>query len=98
MEIKNNDNDTSSEPVISIKNTTKLYPDRYARFLNTNGHLSPMKSVEDNEIDDKEDVDTEDPTAPLYGIYYECLFKMSFPCVQRKLLLFLDHLSRLKSE
>ena len=57
-----------------------------------------MKSVEDNEIDDQQDAETEDPTTPLYGIYYDCLFRFSFQCVQEKLLVFLDRLSRLKSE
>ncbi len=90
-----------SEPVISILNTTKLFPGRYARFLNTGitqNHLAPLKSIDDNEIEDKDDKEAEDPTVPLYGIYYDCLFRLSFQCVQRKLLVFLDRLSRLKSK
>lgn len=91
--------DNLSEPVISIKNTTKLFADRYARFLSiSQNHFTPLKSVDDNEIDDKQDKDAEDPTVPLYGIYYDCLFRLSFQCVQRKLLVFLDRLSRLKSK
>lgn len=88
-----------SEPVISIhNNTTKLYPDRYARFLSINGNVAPLKSIDDNEIDEKHDSEQEDPSAPLYGIYYDCLFRLSFQCVQRKLLVFIDRLSRLKSK
>lgn len=89
-------------PVFSIKNvTTKLFPDRYARFLTiSQGHYAPLKTIEDNEIDDKNDASTQedDPMVPLYGIYKDCLFRLSFHCVQRKLLVALDRLSRLKSE
>lgn len=102
VQLHQNDNITAihnfSEPVISITNTTKLYPERYARFLSNNGNLAPLKSVEDNEIDEKQDEESEDPSTPLYGIYYDCFFRLSFQCVQRKLLVFIDRLSRLKSK
>lgn len=91
-------NSNFSEPVISIKNTTRLFPERYARFLTIpQGHYAPVKTIEDNEID-KKDPEEEDPMTPLYGIYKDCLFRLSFPCVQRKLLVALDRISRLKSE
>lgn len=91
-------NHNFSEPVISIKNTTRLFPERYARFLTiSQGHYAPVKTIEDNEID-KSDPEQEDPMVPLYGIYKDCLFRLSFPCVQRKLLVALDRMSRLKSE
>lgn len=92
----------NSEPVISIKNSSagELVPRRYERFLamTPEQYTAALKSADDNEIDDKQDKDSEDPTTPLYGIYYDCLFRLSFQCVQRKLLVFLDRLSRLKSK
>lgn len=92
----------NSEPVISIKNSSagELVPRRYERFLaiTPEQYTAALKSADDNEIDDKQDKDGEDPTTPLYGIYYDCLFRLSFQCVQRKLLVFLDRLSRLKSK
>lgn len=92
----------NSEPVISIKNSSagELVPRRYERFLaiTPEQYTAALKSADDNEIDDKQDKDNEDPTTPLYGIYYDCLFRLSFQCVQRKLLVFLDRLSRLKSK
>ncbi|XP_022194058.2 uncharacterized protein LOC111051804 [Nilaparvata lugens] len=47
----------------------------------------PLSTVS-NEVAD-------DPSSALSGVYSECLIKISFPCVQRKTLLFIDRLSRL---
>ncbi|RZF49153.1 hypothetical protein LSTR_LSTR008439 [Laodelphax striatellus] len=41
------------------------------------------------------EVEDDDPSSALSGVYSECLIKISFPCVQRKTLLFIDRLSRL---
>ncbi|XP_065213077.1 uncharacterized protein LOC135840453 isoform X2 [Planococcus citri] len=102
--LSSNSNVNSSEPIIpvfSVKNiTTKLFPERYARFLSiSQGHYAPLKSIEDNEIDDKNDAVSQegDPMVPLYEIYKDCLFRLSFKCVQQKILVALDQFSRMKS-
>lgn len=38
----------------------------------------------------------DDPSSSLDGVYSECLINLSFPCLQKKIILFLDRLSRKK--
>lgn len=51
-----------------------------------------------NTLQEKQDEGTADPSAHLVDIYTDCLMQLSFPCVQRKLLLFLDKLGRMKGK
>jgi hypothetical protein len=51
-----------------------------------------------NALQEKQDESTADPSAHLVDIYTDCLMQLSFPCVQRKFLLFLDKLGRMKGE
>lgn len=37
----------------------------------------------------------EDPNTALSGVYSDCLMNLSFPCLQRKILVFLDRLGRM---
>lgn len=58
-----------------------------------------MKTIEaSNELDSPtsalEKVD-EDPNTALSGVYSDCLVNLSFPCLQRKILVFLDRLGRM---
>ncbi|XP_034254401.1 uncharacterized protein LOC117653115 [Thrips palmi] len=46
--------------------------------------------------DPQDQVDDETPGGALAGLYSECLLRLSVPCVQRKLLLFLDRLGRME--
>jgi len=56
---------------------------------------------DDNEIEreDKTPAPTtpedETPSAALQGMYSECVLRLSVPCIQRKLMLFLDRLGRI---
>ena len=48
------------------------------------------------DADQPEQPDDETPAGALSGLYTECLLRLSVPCVQRKLLLFLDRLGRME--
>ncbi|XP_052131650.1 uncharacterized protein LOC127751714 [Frankliniella occidentalis] len=53
--------------------------------------------VDVDEAQRKEDQQDDDsPGAALSGMYSDCLLRLSVPCVQRKLLLFLDRLGRME--
>lgn len=47
-------------------------------------------------VERKEDQEDDSPSSALSGMYSECLMRLSVPCVQRKLLLFLDRLGRME--
>ncbi|XP_050437098.1 uncharacterized protein LOC126843550 [Adelges cooleyi] len=83
-------NDTAGLPAtITVFNSSST--DRDSRFLS----FAPG-SGDANTLQEKQDDTASDPGAHLVGIYTDCLFQLSFPCVQRKLLLFLDKLGRMK--
>ncbi|KAK3921149.1 Envelope glycoprotein E [Frankliniella fusca] len=53
--------------------------------------------VDVDEAERKEDEQDDDsPGSALAGMYTDCLLRLSVPCVQRKLLLFLDRLGRME--
>lgn len=54
-------------------------------------------SERDNEVENQPIPRTNDndANAALNGVYSECLINLSFPCLQRKVLLFLDRLGRM---
>lgn len=45
---------------------------------------------------DANSIDRDDPAASLDGVYSECLLNLSFPCLQKKIIVFLDRLGRKK--
>ncbi|XP_050533907.1 uncharacterized protein LOC126901483 isoform X2 [Daktulosphaira vitifoliae] len=82
-------NNVSESPAITIFNSSST--ERDSRFLN----VAP-DSGDSNLIQEKQDEATLDPGSHLVGIYTDCLLQWSFPCVQRKLLLFLDNIGKMK--
>ncbi|KAG8328164.1 hypothetical protein J6590_000820 [Homalodisca vitripennis] len=63
-----------------------------------------FSSVKLNSIDSANEVDSphaalekadEDPNTALSGVYTDCLLNLSFPCLQRKILVFIDRLGRM---
>lgn len=69
---------------------------RDSRFLSF--ALGSDSAAATNTLQEKQDEAASDPSAHLVDIYTDCLLQLSFPCVQRKLLLFLDKLGRMKGE
>lgn len=69
--------------------------DRQQRFFSSVS-LKNLDSA--NELDSPpsalEKID-EDPNTALTGVYSDCLVNLSFPCLQRKILVFLDRLGRM---
>jgi len=92
---------TESPPTIVVYNSTGGEDDsRDSRFLSfTMGSDQAAGTVTNSLLQEKQDdPTTTDPSAHLVDIYTDCLMQLSFPCVQRKLLLFLDKLGRMKGE
>jgi len=93
---------TESPPTIVVYNTTGGSGEddsRDSRFLSfTMGSDQAAGTVTNSLLQEKQDDPTTDPSAHLVDIYTDCLMQLSFPCVQRKLLLFLDKLGRMKGE
>lgn len=63
-----------------------------------------FSSVKLNSLDSTNEIDSspaalekidEDPNTALTGVYSDCLMNLSFPCLQRKILVFLDRLGRM---
>lgn len=71
---------------------------RDSRFLSFSMGSDPGSASSTNVLQEKQDDASTDPSAHLVDIYTDCLMQLSFPCVQRKLLLFLDKLGRMKGE
>lgn len=69
---------------------------RDSRFLSFS--LGSDSAAVTNSLQEKQDDSASDPSAHLIDIYTDCLLQLSFPCVQRKLLLFLDKLGRMKGK
>lgn len=76
-------------------NRTDHLGNRQERFFSS-VKLNSLDST--NEIDSSpaalEKID-EDPNTALTGVYSDCLMNLSFPCLQRKILVFLDRLGRM---
>lgn len=91
---------TESPPTIVVYNSTSGEDDnRDSRFLSfTMGSDQATGTATNSLLQEKQDDPTTDPSAHLVDIYTDCLMQLSFPCVQRKLLLFLDKLGRMKGE
>ncbi|XP_001947182.2 uncharacterized protein LOC100159162 [Acyrthosiphon pisum] len=89
---------TESPPTIVVYNSTSGEDDsRDSRFLSfTMGSDQAAGTATNSLLQEKQDDPTTDPSAHLVDIYTDCLMQLSFPCVQRKLLLFLDKLGRMK--
>lgn len=89
---------TESTPTIVVYNSSSVDDDsRDSRFLSFSmGSDQTAGTVSNSLLQEKQDDPTTDPSAHLVDIYTDCLMQLSFPCVQRKLLLFLDKLGRMK--
>ncbi|KAF0768521.1 Uncharacterized protein FWK35_00014066 [Aphis craccivora] len=89
---------TESTPTIVVYNSSSVDNDnRDSRFLSFSmGSDQTAGTVSNSLLQEKQDDPTTDPSAHLVDIYTDCLMQLSFPCVQRKLLLFLDKLGRMK--
>ncbi|KAL5234469.1 hypothetical protein ACI65C_001879 [Semiaphis heraclei] len=93
---------TEYPPTIVVYNSTTTSvggedDTRDSRFLSfTMGSDQATGTVTNSLLQEKQDDPTTDPSAHLVDIYTDCLMQLSFPCVQRKLLLFLDKLGRMK--
>jgi len=96
-----------SPPVVVVYNSGAVDDDdnagaeedenRDSRFLSFGAVPDPSAAA--NSLQEKQDVAAGgDPSAHLVDIYTDCLMQLSFPCVQRKLLLFLDKLGRMKGK
>ncbi|GLH08719.1 uncharacterized protein GBIM_13907, partial [Gryllus bimaculatus] len=80
---------------------------RQARFLSYSRlAASEHNKIDKDDSDDATDADLDaenetdgdkgtDPTSALSGMYSDCLMQLSFSCVQKKVLVFLDRLGRL---
>lgn len=99
----------SSPPTIMVYNSTSTGTNsisvsstddtRDSRFLSFSmGSTDSAAAAATNTLQEKQDEIVTDPSAHLVDIYTDCLMQLSFPCVQRKLLLFLDKLGRMKGE
>lgn len=71
---------------------------RDSRFLSFSMVADPTAAATNSVLQEKQDEVAVDPSAHLVDIYTDCLLQLSFPCVQRKLLLFFDKLGRMKGE
>lgn len=61
------------------------------------GKKSRLINLEINTIeDDNKSNSSEDPSTALNGVYVECFLNLSFPCLQKKVLIFLDQLGRVQ--
>jgi len=93
---------TEAPPTIVVYNSTSGSGEddgRDSRFLSfTMGSDQAAGTATNSLLQEKQDDPTADPSAHLVDIYTDCLMQLSFPCVQRKLLLFLDKLGRMKGE
>lgn len=82
-------------PADSDNRTDHYLGNRQERFFSS-VKLNSLDST--NEIDSSpvalEKID-EDPNTALTGVYSDCLMNLSFPCLQRKILVFLDRLGRM---
>lgn len=89
---------TEFPPTIVVYNSTVGEDDtRDSRFLSFSMGSDQAAGTSTNSLlQEKQDDSTIDPSAHLVDIYTDCLMQLSFPCVQRKLLLFLDKLGRMK--
>lgn len=82
-------------PADSDNRTDHYLGNRQERFFS---------SVKLNSLDSSNEIDSspaalekidEDPNTALTGVYSDCLMNLSFPCLQRKILVFLDRLGRM---
>lgn len=87
-------------PTIVVYNATAADESRDSRFLSFSlGTSDDQTAAATNSLQEKQQEEAvADPSAHLVDIYTDCLMQLSFPCVQRKLLLFLDKLGRMKGE
>ncbi|VVC33473.1 Protein of unknown function DUF1676 [Cinara cedri] len=89
-----------SPPTITVFNSSGdegTDDSRDSRFLSFSmGSSDSATAAATNALQEKQDETGTDPSAHLVDIYTDCLMQLSFPCVQRKLLLFLDKLGRMK--
>lgn len=90
----------SPPPTIVVYNATAADESRDSRFLSFSlGSADDQTAAATNALQEKQQEEAAaDPSAHLVDIYTDCLMQLSFPCVQRKLLLFLDKLGRMKGE
>lgn len=87
--------ESSPPPTIVVYNSSSGGEnDRDSRFLSFS--LGSDSAAATNSLQEKQDEAASDPSVHLVDIYTDCLMQLSFPCVQRKLLLFLDKLGRMK--
>jgi len=87
--------ESSPPPTIVVYNSSAGGEDnRDSRFLSFS--LGSDSAAATNSLQEKQDEAASDPSVHLVDIYTDCLMQLSFPCVQRKLLLFLDKLGRMK--
>lgn len=91
---------TESPPTIMVYNISSGDDaNRDSRFLSfSSGSDQASGTATNSLLQEKQDEPTTDPGAHLVDIYTDCLMQLSFPCVQRKLLMFLDKLGRMKGE
>uniref|UniRef100_A0A2S2P005 Uncharacterized protein n=1 Tax=Schizaphis graminum TaxID=13262 RepID=A0A2S2P005_SCHGA len=89
---------TESTPAIVVYNSSSADDkSRDSRFLSFSmGSDQTAGTATNSLLQEKQDDPTIDPSAHLVDIYTDCLMQLSFPCVQRKFLLFLDKLGRMK--
>ncbi|XP_054275153.1 uncharacterized protein LOC128994551 [Macrosteles quadrilineatus] len=96
--ILDNTRDKSESSVVASSNAIAkeaIDTHRQQRFFSS----VRLKSIDAaNELDSPpsalEKID-EDPNTALSGVYSDCLVNLSFPCLQRKILVFLDRLGRM---
>lgn len=91
----------SFPPTITVYNSSggNANDTRDSRFLSFSmGSADSASAAATNILQEKQDETATDPSAHLVDIYTDCLMQLSFPCVQRKLLLFLDKLGRMKGK
>jgi len=88
--------ESSAPPTIVVYNSSSGggEDNRDSRFLSFS--LGSDSAAATNSLQEKQDEAASDPSVHLVDIYTDCLMQLSFPCVQRKLLLFLDKLGRMK--
>ncbi|XP_018909939.2 uncharacterized protein [Bemisia tabaci] len=91
--IVNSTSSLSSDSLSSSSSASVSSEDgsRHGKFLiSSSGPVS-------NGIQDKQDLELDDPSLAFNGIYSDCVLQLSFPCFQRKLLVFFDRLGRMKA-
>ena len=97
LAITGNQQEQNTQEVNVAKDVEGSESVRTAKFLN----FKTLVSGHSNEIDTdkptvKED-ESESPVNAFSGIYSDCITEFSFTCVQRKVLVFFDHLGRMES-